>query len=73
MRIALASTLVATVASVAMAAPRVRRVTGTVERVIHAQGPCRGGVAITGEEMQEWQAKNAALADRQDDVHGLRG
>ena len=57
MRIALASTLVAAVASVAMAAPRVRRVAGTVERVIHAQGPCRGGVAITGEEMQEWQAK----------------
>ena len=57
MRIVLASVLAASVVSVAVAAPRVRRVTGTVERVIHAQGPCGGGVAITREQMQEWQAK----------------
>ena len=57
MRIALALLLAATVASVAMAAPRVRRVLGTVERVIHAQGPCRGGVAITHAEMQQWAAE----------------
>jgi hypothetical protein len=41
-----------------LAAPRpVRRVTGTVERAIHAQGPCQGGVRVTDEEMQEWAAK----------------
>jgi hypothetical protein len=55
--LALAATAVAMAAAVAVAAPRVQRVTGTVERVIHAQGPCRGGVAITREEMAEWQAK----------------
>ena len=58
MRIALALTLAATVASVAVAAPRMRRVTGTVERVVHAQGPCGGGAAITREAMAEWQAKS---------------
>jgi hypothetical protein len=57
MRIALALTLAATVVSVAMAAPRLRRVTGTAERAIHAQGPCSGGVAVTNEQMQEWAAK----------------
>jgi hypothetical protein len=57
MRIALALALAPAVVSVAMAAPRVRRVTGTAERAIHAQGPCRGGVAVTNEEMQEWAAK----------------
>jgi hypothetical protein len=45
------------VAPAALAALRMRRVTGTAERVIHAQGPCRGGVAITREEMAAWQAK----------------
>jgi len=44
--------------SVAAAAPRaVRHLTGTAERAIHAQGPCRGGVRVTNEEMQEWAAK----------------
>ena len=57
MRIGLALTLAASVVSVAAAAPRGRRVTGTAERAIHAQGPCRGGVAVTREEMQEWEAK----------------
>jgi hypothetical protein len=57
-RIVVASILAATVGSAALAAPRVlRRVTGTVERVIHAQGPCHGGVAVTDEEMREWEAK----------------
>jgi hypothetical protein len=52
-------TLAATAVSAAMAAPPrpLRRLTGTVERAIHAQGPCRGGVRVTDEEMQEWQAK----------------
>ena len=54
----LALTLAATVASVAIAAPRLRRVTGTAERLIHAQGPCGGGAAITREAMAEWQAKS---------------
>ena len=58
MRIALALTLAATVASVAVAAPRLRRVTGSAERVFHAQGPCGGGAAITREAMEEWQAKS---------------
>jgi len=57
MRFGLALTLVASAASLAAAAPRVRRVTGTVERAIHAQGPCRGGVAVTHDEMREWAAK----------------
>jgi hypothetical protein len=57
MRIALALTLAATVASVALAAPRLRHVTGTAERAIHAQGPCGGGAAIRDEQMQEWAAK----------------
>lgn len=61
MRIALALIVAATVASVAVAAPRVRRVTGTAERVIHAQGPCGGGVAITREAMAEWQAKSQRI------------
>ena len=39
----------------------VRRVTGTVERVIHAQGPCHGGIAVTDEEMQEWEAKTQRI------------
>jgi len=51
------SLLAACAATVAAAAPRARRVTGTVERAIHAQGPCRGGVRVTNEEMEEWQAK----------------
>lgn len=50
--------LAAAAISEAAAAPRaVRRLTGTVERAIHAQGPCRGGVRVTDEEMQEWEAK----------------
>jgi hypothetical protein len=57
MRIVLALTLAASVVSVAAAAPRVRRVTGTVERAIHAQGPCYGGVAVSQDQMQEWEAK----------------
>lgn len=58
-RFVVASILAAAAASAALAAPRVvRRVTGTVERVIHAQGPCRGGVAVTNEEMREWEAKS---------------
>jgi hypothetical protein len=57
-RFGLALALAAGVASVAAAAaPRVRRVTGTAERAIHGQGPCRGGVAVTNEEMQEWAAR----------------
>jgi hypothetical protein len=56
-RIGLALLLAASVVSVASAAPRVRRVTGTAERAIHAQGPCSGGVAVTDEQMQEWEAK----------------
>src|SRR5262249_29373334 len=54
-----ASILAATVmsAAVALTMPRVRRLTGTIERVIHAQGPCRGGVAVTREEMEEVEAK----------------
>jgi hypothetical protein len=63
MRIVLASMLAASVLSVAAAdAPPVRRVTGTVERVIHAQGPCRGGVAVTREEMEEVEAKAQRFA-----------
>jgi len=58
MRIVLPSILAACLASAAPAAPPVvRRVAGTVERVIHAQGPCRGGVRVTDEEMEEWAAK----------------
>jgi hypothetical protein len=53
-RIGLALTLAASVVSLAATA---RRVTGTAERAIHAQGPCRGGVAVTNEEMQEWEAR----------------
>ena len=54
----LASILAAGVASAAPAATRVaRRVTGTVERVIHAQGPCGGGVRVTDEQMREHEAK----------------
>jgi hypothetical protein len=61
-RIAVVSILAASVVSAAAASPRVaRRVTGTVERVIHAQGPCRGGVRVTEEEMQEWAAKTQHL------------
>jgi hypothetical protein len=56
-RIGVASTVAATVASVALAAPRVGRVTGTVERVLHAQGPCGGGARITREQMEEREAK----------------
>jgi hypothetical protein len=41
----------------AAAAARVQRVTGTVERVVHAQGPCRGGAAITREELAEVRAR----------------
>jgi hypothetical protein len=58
MRIGLALTLAASVVSLtATAVPRVRRVTGTAERAIHAQGPCQGGVAVSDEQMQEWEAK----------------
>ena len=57
MRTASALILAMAVASVAMAAPVVRRVTGTVERAMHAQGPCGGGAAISNERMQEWAAK----------------
>ena len=57
MRIILASILAATVASTAPAPRPVRRVTGTAERTIHAQGPCRGGVAVTREELDEVAAK----------------
>src|SRR5262245_24823941 len=57
-RFALALCVPLGVVSVAAAAPRVvRRVTGTAERAIHAQGPCRGGVRVTDEEMREWAAK----------------
>jgi hypothetical protein len=55
MRVAWA--LVAAAVSATTPAPRARRVTGTAERAIHAQGPCRGGVRVTDEEMQEWAAK----------------
>src|SRR5262245_34417167 len=48
-----ASILAASTVATAAAAPRVLRVTGTVERAIHARGPCRGGVRVTDEEMQE--------------------
>src|SRR5262245_11211000 len=61
MRNLLASIVPVSVVSAAMAAPHVRRVTGTVERVIHAQGPCGGGVAITHEQMREWEAKAQRL------------
>src|SRR5262245_23581528 len=62
MRIVVASILAATGASAALAAPRVpRRVTGTVERVIHAQGPCHGGVRVTDEEMREWESRSQHL------------
>jgi hypothetical protein len=61
-RIVAASILAAAAASAALAAPRaVRRVTGTVERVIHAQGPCHGGIRVTDEEMQEWEARSQHL------------
>jgi hypothetical protein len=50
--------LAATMVSVGAAAPRVQRVTGIVERVVHAQGPCRGGAAITHEEIAESEAKS---------------
>src|SRR5262245_42641200 len=60
-RIVLALALVAGVASAATAPALARRVTGTAERLIHAQGPCRGGVAITHEEMAEWQAKTQRI------------
>jgi hypothetical protein len=52
-----ASVSVAVEAAGPRATPVAQRVTGTVERVIHAQGPCRGGAAITREEMAEWHAK----------------
>jgi hypothetical protein len=51
------ASLATAVASLVSAAPRVLRVTGTVERAIHAQGPCRGGVRVTNEEMEAWEAK----------------
>jgi hypothetical protein len=54
-------TVTATAISMAPAAPRaprVQRVSGAVERLVHAQGPCRGGAAITREDMSEWQAKD---------------
>jgi hypothetical protein len=50
-------TLAAAAISAATGASSARRVTGTVERVIHAQGPCRGGVAVTREELDEVEAK----------------
>ncbi len=50
-------TLALAAISAATAGSPARRVTGTVERVIHAQGPCRGGVAVTREEMEEVEAK----------------
>ena len=56
-RFAWALVLVAGIAAAAVAEPNVRRVKGTVERVLHAQGPCRGGVAVTREEMDEVEAK----------------
>ena len=49
--------LAAAAISAATGASPGRRVTGTVERVIHAQGPCRGGVAVTREELEEVEAK----------------
>ena len=61
-RIAIASILATSGAWAGAAAPRIpRRVTGTVERVIHAQGPCHGGVRVTDDEMQEWEAKTQHL------------
>jgi len=60
MRFVLASILGATVVSAA-ATPAVRRVTGRIERVIHAPGPCRGGVAVTREEIEEVEAKTRHL------------
>jgi hypothetical protein len=55
----IAVTLGATVVSGADAAapPPPQHVTGSVERVVHAQGPCRGGVAVTREELDEVAAK----------------
>ena len=50
-------TLAPTLVSVAVAAPRLGRVTGTAERAIHARGPCGGGARVTDEQMQEWAAK----------------
>jgi hypothetical protein len=60
-RFAWAPILVAGIAAVAVAEPAVGRVKGTIERVIHAQGPCRGGVAVTREEMEEVEAKTQRL------------
>ena len=54
----IAVTLSAAVASGAAAPPPPpQHVTGSVERVVHAQGPCRGGVAVTREELDEVAAK----------------
>jgi hypothetical protein len=50
--------IAATAVSMAVAGPRARRVTGTAEHVVHAQGPCRGGAAITREEMAELRARD---------------
>ena len=50
-------TVAAAAISAATGVSAPRRVTGSVERVIHAQGPCRGGVAVTREEMEEVAAK----------------
>ncbi len=61
-RIVLASVVAGSVASAAPAAAPVRRVTGTAERLIHAQGPCGGGAAITREQMEEWHAKTQRIS-----------
>jgi len=55
----IAVTLSATIVSGADAAAPAppQHVTGSVERVVHAQGPCRGGVAVTREELDEVAAK----------------
>lgn len=58
----IAVALAAAVASGAAAPPQ--HVTGSVERVIHAQGPCRGGVAVTREELDEVAAKTQRIALR---------
>lgn len=55
----IAVALAAVVASGAAAPPQ--HVTGSVERVIHAQGPCRGGVAVTREELDEVAAKTQRI------------
>jgi hypothetical protein len=58
----IAGLIAVALASGAAAPPQ--HVTGSVERVIHAQGPCRGGVAVTREELDEVAAKTQRIALR---------